>query len=91
MISAKERSIAKLYFSAEKPDYLADLYATQFATEGEMMTIEELSEQINKVSSMDIKRVMQKYFNNSDAYIILRGPVGQDQVEIIDKIRDKIT
>ncbi|MBU0999946.1 insulinase family protein [Patescibacteria group bacterium] len=91
LISAKERSIAKLYFSAEKPDYLADLYATQFATEGEMMTIEELSEQINKVSSMDIKRVMQKYFNNSDAYIILRGPVGQDQVEIIDKIRDKIT
>lgn len=86
LVSAKERSIAKLYFSSEKPEYLADMYATQFITEGKIMTIEELSKQINKVSPADIKRVVQKYFNNSDLYIMLSGPIGQDQVEIIDKI-----
>lgn len=86
LVSAKVRNIAKLYFSAEKPDYLADLYAAQFITEGRIMTIEELQEQINKVTSADIKRVVQKYFNSSDVYIMLRGPVGQDQAKIIDEI-----
>lgn len=86
LASAKTRNIAKLYFSAEKPDYLADLYATQFITEGRIMTIEELRKQINKVTSADIKRVMQKYFNNLDAYMMLRGPIEQDQAEIIDEI-----
>ena len=84
--SAKERSIAKLYFSAEKPDYLADLYVTQFMTEGRIIPIEELSKQINKVSTNDVKRIVRKYFNNSDLYVMLRGPVEQDQVKIIDKI-----
>lgn len=86
LVSAKERSIAKLYFSSEKPEYLADMYATQFITEGKIMTIKRLLEQINMVSSTDIKRVVQKYFNNSDAYIMLHGPIGQDQVKIIDEI-----
>jgi len=83
LTSAKQRSIAKLYFSAEKPDYLADLYVTQFATEGRIMPIEELSEQINMVSVVDIRRVVKKYFNNSDLYIMLRGKVGQDQSGIV--------
>ena len=83
LASAKERCIARLYFSAGKPDYLADLYVTQFATEGRIIPIEELSEQINKVSLTDVKRVVQKYFNNSDLHIMLRGKVGQDQGEII--------
>lgn len=86
LASAKTRNIAKLYFSAEKPEYLADLYATQFIKEGRIMTIEELQEQINKVTSADIKRVMQKYFNNLDAFMMLRGSIGQDQVEIVDRI-----
>lgn len=86
LVSAKERSIAKLYFSSEKPEYLADMYATQFITEGKIMTIEELSKQINKVSAADIKRVVREYFKNSDLYIMLRGPVGQNQAEIIDEI-----
>jgi len=89
LVSAKERSIAKLYFSAEKPDYLADLYVTQFLTEGRIIPIEELSEQINKVSTNDVKMVVNKYFNNSDLYVMLRGPVEQDQVKIIDKIIDR--
>ncbi len=89
LASAKERGIARLYFSTEKPDYLSDLYATQFIIEGKIMTIEQLSEQINRVSSSDIKRVVQKYFDNSDAYIMLRGSVGQDQVKIIDAIIGK--
>lgn len=86
LVSAKERSIAKLYFSAEKPDYLTDLYTTQFITEEKITTIEELSEQINKVTLADVRRVIQKNFNNSDAYIMLRGSIGQDQVKIIEKI-----
>ena len=84
--SAKERSIAKLYFFAEKPDYLADLYVTQFLTEGKIIPIKELSEQINKVSANDVKMVVNKYFNNSDLYVMLRGPIGQDQGKIIDEI-----
>lgn len=86
LVSTKERSIAKLFFSAEKPEYLTDLYATQFVTEGKIMTIKQLSDQINKVSSSDVKRVVQKYFSNSNAYIMLYGPAGQDQVEIINRI-----
>ncbi len=89
LVSAKERSIAKLCFSSENPEHLADMYATQFITEGKIMTIEELSKQINKVTTTDIKIVLQKYFNNVDAYIMLHGPAGQDQAARIDRIIGK--
>lgn len=88
LVSAKERSVAKLYFSAEKPDNLADLYVSQFMTEGHIMTIEELSAQINAVSMGDIKRIANHYFTRSNMYIMLHGQVEQHQTRSMANMID---
>lgn len=87
LAGAKERSLAKLYFSAEKPEEISNLYVTQFMTESRIISIEELVAQINEVSVDDIGRVVNKYLNNSNLYIMLRGNMKQDCVKIVDRIR----
>lgn len=90
LVSAKERSVAKLFFSAEKPEEISNLYVTQFMTEGRIIPIEDLVVQINNVSVDDIGRVVSKYLNNSNLYIMLRGNMQQDCVKIVDRIRQSL-
>jgi predicted Zn-dependent peptidase len=90
LLMAKERAITKFSFLAEKTDDLAGLYVIQQMREGKTFSIKELTENLMKVNSVDIKRVAQKYLCYSNLYIMLCGPVKKDGVKFINGMFDKL-
>lgn len=71
----KERIKANYYYLEETPDSLANLYASQFATEGKIIDANQMSKIIDGISLKDIKRVVDKYLNFQKACILVNGPV----------------
>lgn len=83
---AKEKDKAGLYFSLETPDAVANLYSTQQITERRIMTPEEISEKIDKVTAEDIQRVARKYFTTKNLCLTIKGPLDENKVEDIEKL-----
>lgn len=83
---AKEKDKAGLYFSLETPDAVANLYSTQQITEKRIMTPEEISEKIDKVTAEDIQRVAKKYFTTKNLCLTIKGPLEESALERIEKL-----
>lgn len=83
---AKEKDKAGLYFYLETPDAVANLYSTQQITEKRIMTPEEISEKIDKVTDEDIQRVARKYFTTKNLCLTIKGPLDESDLERIEKL-----
>lgn len=83
---AKEKDKANLYFSLETPDAIANLYSSQQITEKQVMTLEEISERIDKVASEDIQRIAKKYFTTENLCLTIKGPMNENKVKDIEKL-----
>lgn len=83
---AKEKDKAGLYFSLETPDAIANLYSSQQITEKQIVTPEEISEEIDKVTSEDIQRVARKYFTTKNLCLTIKGPLEKTEGEKIESL-----
>lgn len=66
--------ISQVYYSLETPDALANWYATQWATEGRILSPEEIKNEINRVTPRDIQKVAETYLNEEEFIGVVRGP-----------------
>lgn len=82
----KEKDKAGLYFSLETPDAIANLYSTQQITEKQIMTPEEISKRIDKVTAEDIQRVARKYFTAENLCLTIKGSLDENNVRNIEKL-----
>lgn len=83
---AKEKDKAGLYFSLETPDAIANFYSSQQITEKQIMTPEEISKRIDKVTSEDVQRVVNKYFVTENLCLTIKGPLNENDTEKIEKL-----
>lgn len=70
---AKIQDISQTYYSLESPEALAYLYSSQYATEGRIITLDEIKKEINGVSAQDIQRVAETYLKEDNFVGIIRG------------------
>lgn len=83
---AKEKDKAGLYFSLETPDAIANFYSSQQITEKQIITPEEISKRIDKVTSEDVQRVANKYFVTENLCLTIKGHLEQSGVEDIERL-----
>jgi len=83
---AKEKDKAGLNFSLETPDAIANFYSSQQITEKQIMTPEEISERIDKVTAEDIQIVAKKYFVLDNICLTIKGPLDENNAEKIEKL-----
>ena len=83
---AKEKDKAGLYFSLETPDAIANLYSAEQITEKQIMTPEEISERIDRITAEDVQNAAKKYFNLENLCLIVRGPLDENRLKPIENI-----
>lgn len=83
---AKEKDKAGLIFFNESSDSLANHYASSQLLEKKIMTISELSEKIDRVTSDDIQRVAKQYLNLENLCLMIRGPLDKSNRKTIEGI-----
>lgn len=86
LTEAKEKDRAGLMFFTESSDSLANHYASEQLLEKKIMTINELSEKIDRVTADDIQRVAKQYLNLENLCLMIRGPLGKGYKEKIESI-----
>lgn len=83
---AKEKDKAGIIFFNESSDSLANHYASSQLLEKRIMTINELSEKIDRVTADDIQRVAKQYLNLENLCLMIRGPLDKKYKKSIESI-----
>lgn len=83
---AKKKDKAGFYFSLETPDAIANLYSSQQITEKQIITPEDISKKIDKVTAKDIRRVARKYFTTENLCLTIKGSLNESEAEKIEKL-----
>jgi len=83
---AKEKLKGRILFSLENPERLADWYGTQELLQAKTLTVPEMFNQIDSVTSQDIQRVSDELFIDKNLNLVLVGPVTESK-----RIAEKLT
>lgn len=83
---AKQKGKAQTFFSHETPDTLADFYSRQQLFQNRIFTVEDTVNSLNRVTSKDVHRVINTYFDNDKLRMVLRGPISTGMVENIERL-----
>lgn len=83
---AKEKLKGRLLFSLEAPEKLAEWYGTQELLQSKTLTILEMLNQIDSVTSQNIQRVADELFVDKNINLALVGPVTESK-----RITEKLT
>ncbi len=83
---AKEKDKAGLNFSLETPDAIANFYSSQQITEKQIMTPEEISKRIDRVTAEDIQRVAKEYLTTKNLSLVVKGSLAESYLEHIEEL-----
>lgn len=82
---AKEKLKGRILFSLETPERLAEWYGTQELLQSKTLTIPEMFNQIDLVTSQNIQRVADELFIDKNTNLALVGPVTESK-RIVEKL-----
>jgi predicted Zn-dependent peptidase len=90
LVRTKIKTKADVVFSFESPDNLANFYATQELLEKRILSMKDLLDKIDAVTTEDIQRVAKKYFTLSNLSFIIRGSFKQSGKTLEISIKNNI-
>lgn len=85
----KEMSKSNIYFSMETSDAVASSYATQYMTEGRVLTPDQTARNIEKVTPEDIRSVANEYLTKQNLRLMVRGPSVKKLSRSFERLLDK--
>ncbi len=86
---AKTKRQADLIFSLESPDALANFYASQQFIEKRILSSDQISAKIDKVTSNDVQKAARKYLIGKNLSLLIKGPVGSTFANAFERILSK--
>lgn len=87
---AKIKRQADLIFSLESPDALANFYASQQFIERRILSPDQISDKIDKVTSNDLQKVARKYLIGKNLSLLIKGPIDTTFINTSEKILSRM-